>query len=240
MTDPELTDQPIAPALSWELADRLGRLGVIAVLVIEDAADAIPLAQALRSGGIDGIELTLRTPSALEAVRRILDAVPEMLVGVGTILTANQVRQTLAAGGQFGVAPGINPTTVNAAREHGLPFAPGVCTPSDIERAIELGCRTLKFFPAEPSGGLVTLRSIAAPFTHLGIDFIPLGGIDIANASCYLRDPLVRAIGGSWIAPRDRIAAGDWAEITRRAAAAMACVRQARTVDDDDKTEERR
>lgn len=229
MTDTDSAEPALTPAFPPDLAGRVRELGVIAVLVIDDSAAAVPLANALLEGGIGGIELTLRTDAALESVRRIRRDVPGMLVGVGTILDPRQVSQTLAAGGQFGVAPGMNPTTAIAARESGLPFAPGVCTPSDIERAVEHGCRTLKYFPAEPSGGLTMLRSIAAPFTHLGIDFIPLGGIDSRNAASYLTDSLVRAIGGSWIAPRDLIRSGNWNEISRRAEDAIAQVRAART-----------
>lgn len=218
----------IDSAFPADLERRLEALGVIAVLVVDEAADAVPLARALLDGGVGGIELTLRTDVALEAVRRIRAEVPELLVGVGTILTPAQVDQTLAAGGQFGVAPGMNPKTVAAARHRGLPFAPGVCTPTDIELALEAGCTTLKFFPCEPSGGLPYLRSIAAPFAHLGVRFVPLGGIDAGNAETYLREPLVRAIGGSWLAPRDVIRARDWTEVTRRAAGAVAGVRRVR------------
>lgn len=218
----------IESAFPADLEQRLSDLGVIAVLVVDQAADAVPLARALADGGVGGIELTLRTGVALEAVRRIRAEVPEILVGVGTILTPAQVVQTREAGGQFGVAPGMNPATVAAARQHGLPFAPGVCTPTDIELALEAGCKTMKFFPCEPSGGLPYLRSIAAPFAHLGVRFIPLGGIDADNVETYLKEPLVRAIGGSWLAPRDLIRARDWAEVTRRAAGAVASVRRVR------------
>ncbi len=208
---------PPESAFPNPLADRLRSAGIIAVLVIDDAADAIPLASTLLEGGIGAIELTLRTDSAIESVRRIRAEVPEMIVGVGTILTPGQVDEVVAAGAAFGVAPGMNPRTVAAAKAAGLPFAPGICTPTDIELAINAGCRLLKFFPCEPSGGLKFLQSIAAPFEHLGVKFIPLGGIDTANAESYLDDPLILAIGGSWIAPRQTIRAKNWTLIREHA-----------------------
>ena len=199
------------------LLTRLHRTGVLAVLVIDDPHDAVPVAQALLAGGVDCIELTLRTPAAIDALQRVRAEVPEMTAGVGTILTIQQVNDVRAAGAAFGVAPGMNPRIVAGARHAGLPFAPGVCTPSDIEQALECGCRLLKFFPAEPSGGLTYLKSIAAPYAHLGLKFIPLGGVDAGNAEQYLADPNILALGGSWIAPRDMIRTRDWPAITQRA-----------------------
>lgn len=210
------------------LPTRLHRTGVIAVLVIDDAADAAPLARALMAGGIDCIELTLRTPAALDALKCIRAKVPEMLVGAGTVLTPEQAKKVKAAGAAFGVAPGMNPRVVAEARRAGLPFAPGVCTPTDIELAIEQGCRLLKFFPSEPMGGLAYLRSVAAPFLHLGIQFIPLGGMSAANAEAYLREPTVLALGGSWLAPRELIQRKDWNGITANAREATAIVKQVR------------
>jgi 2-dehydro-3-deoxyphosphogluconate aldolase/(4S)-4-hydroxy-2-oxoglutarate aldolase len=142
------------------MLDRVQRCGVIAVLIVDQAQDAIPLAQALLAGGIDAMELTLRTPAALDALRRIKAEVPKMLVGAGTVLTPEQVSEVAAAGADFAVSPGMNPRVVLAARELGLPFAPGIATPSDIEQAIECGCKLLKFFPAEPLGGLSYLKAI--------------------------------------------------------------------------------
>lgn len=190
---------------------------VIAVVVLDDIASAVPLARALLAGGIRCVELTLRTPVALEAVRRIRAEVPEMLVGAGTLLTPQQVNDASAAGVAFGVAPGMNPRVVAEARLMDLPFAPGVCTPTDIEIAIEHGCRLLKFFPCVPSGGLAYLRSVAAPFAHLGVQYIPLGGITPENAEQYLREPAVQSVGGSWMAPREWIQRKDWPAITAKA-----------------------
>jgi len=151
-----------------------------------------------------------------------------MLVGVGTILSPQQVDQVVEVGGAFGVSPGINPVTVAAAKAAGLSFAPGVCTPTDIELALALGCKLLKFFPCEPSGGLNYLRSIAAPFDHLGVSFIPLGGIDSTNADSYLSDPLVHAIGGSWVAPRQTIGARNWGLIREHALRAAQLTKRVR------------
>ena len=220
MTRPEPTDLNLQACLKGT--------GVLAVLVIDDAADAVPLACALVAGGIDCIELTLRTDAAMEALRRIRAEVPGMLVGAGTVLTPEQVNEVKEAGAAFGVAPGMNPRVVAEARRIGFPFAPGVCTPTDIELAIEQGCRWLKLFPVEASGGLAYLRSIAAPFLHLGIQFIPLGGVSMANAEAYLREPSVLALGGSWIAPRELIQRKDWTGITANASNVSAMVERFR------------
>jgi len=207
---------------------QLYNTGLVAVIVLDDPQDALPLARALIAGGIGALELTLRTPVAIEAVKRIRQHIPEMLVGVGTILTLDQVQQVKAADAAFGVAPGMNPRIVAEANRIGLPFAPGICTPSDIEIALEAGCRLMKFFPAEPSGGLAYLRSLAAPYAHLDIKYLPLGGIELRHAAMYLKDPLVHALGGSWLAPRPLIQAGDWSAITNQAREAMAVVRSLR------------
>ena len=215
-------------AMTEQLSLHLRQTGVIAVLMIDRADDAAPLARALLAGGVDCIELTLRTDAALESLRRIRAEVPEMTVGVGTILTPKQVNEAKEAGASFGVAPGMNPRVVAEAKRIGLPFAPGVCTPTDIELALEAGCKLLKFFPSEPSGGLAYLRTISAPFMHLGVQFIPLGGVGPANAAQYLKEPSVMALGGSWLAPKDLIATGDWAAITKLAREASDIVKQVR------------
>ena len=198
------------------IIERLSKCGVVAVLVVDDAKDAIPLAQALLDGGIDAMELTLRTPAAIDALVKIDKQVPDMLAGMGTILQPRQVQQVFDAGAAFGVAPGMNRCIVEAAQKIGLPFAPGIATPSDLESALELGCRDVKFFPAEPSGGLKYLRSLAAPYAHLGVKFVPLGGLTQDHVGTYLSDPLVLAVGGSWLAPRDLIRAGDWLAVRNR------------------------
>lgn len=211
-----------------EIMARMQRTGVIAVLVLDRVEDAVPLARALLAGGVDLMELTLRTPVAVEALRRIVGEVPEMLAGMGTVLTPEQVQAVKAAGAAFGVAPGTNPRVIRAAAEAGLPFAPGVVTPTDIEHAVECGCRLLKFFPAETSGGLKHLKYMAAPFAHLNVRFIPLGGLDLTNLEKYLRDPLIQAVGGSWIAPRDLIQQQAWSRITDNARQATQLVQRIR------------
>jgi 2-dehydro-3-deoxyphosphogluconate aldolase / (4S)-4-hydroxy-2-oxoglutarate aldolase len=208
-----------------KLTDLTGVLAghsVIAVLIVDDLADAVPLAETLLEGGITAMELTLRTPVALDALQAIREKVPEMVAGVGTVLTREQVRQVKSAGAAFAVAPGMNPNVLDEAAKQGLPFAPGVATPSDIEAALEFGCRIMKFFPAVPSGGLDYLKSMAAPYLHLGLQFIPLGGLNEDNVQDWLESPLVCAVGGSWIAPRKLIQEKNRAEIRRRAEAATA------------------
>ena len=191
--------------------------GVVAVLIIDDPDDAVPVAENLLKGGIRAMELTLRTDAAFDALRAVKAAVPDMLAGVGTILTTQQVSQVKQIGVDFGVSPGLNPRVVKAAESADLNFAPGISTPSDIERAVELGCRLLKFFPAESAGGLKHLQSMAAPYNHLGLEYIPLGGINLGNMTDYLSTPLVPAVGGSWIAPRDLIHNKDWDGIAANA-----------------------
>ncbi|MFD2257579.1 bifunctional 4-hydroxy-2-oxoglutarate aldolase/2-dehydro-3-deoxy-phosphogluconate aldolase [Luteolibacter algae] len=208
--------------------DRIEKCGVVAVLVIDDAKHAVPLAKALLAGGVDVMELTLRTPAAIGALKEVVQHVPEMLAGIGTILTTEQVDEVVAAGAAFGVAPGLNPRVVKYAEEKGLPFAPGILTPSDVELALELGCREMKFFPAEPSGGLKYLSSIKAPYAHLGVKFIPLGGLNIENMGSYIADSSVAAIGGSWLAPAKLINAEDWEAITANAAAARKVIDEVR------------
>lgn len=198
---------------------RLQAAGAVAVVIVDDPRQAEPMAAALIEGGIDQIELTLRTPAALEAIRRIRQAFPQAGIGAGTLLEPAQVRAAVDAGATFGVAPGLNPDVVKAARVAGLPFAPGVCTPTEIERALGLGCGLLKFFPAETLGGARHLRITASPFSHLGVRYMPLGGITLQTAESYLKEPAVIALGGSWIAPRELIAGGNWGLIRENARA---------------------
>lgn len=212
-----------------QLQSDLQSTPIIAVTTLDTADSAIPLAKALLTGGVRAIELTLRTPAALPALERLAQDVPELLIGAGTVLTPDQARQVKDLGVTFAVAPGMSRRVVETAREIDLPFAPGICTPSDIEAALELDCRCLKFFPAEPSGGLPFLNTMAAPYAHLDLRYIPLGGITAANAASYLENPHVLAIGGSWIAPPDAIRDRDWTGITERARQASALATAARS-----------
>jgi 2-dehydro-3-deoxyphosphogluconate aldolase / (4S)-4-hydroxy-2-oxoglutarate aldolase len=205
--------------------DKLQATGVLAVLVIDKVADAVPLAESLLAGGVNAMELTLRTDAAIAALRAIRKAQPEMLVGIGTILRPEQVVEVAGEGAAFGVSPGLNPRVVEAAVKLGLPFAPGIATPSDVEAALEFGCRRLKFFPAEALGGLPYLRAMSPPYNHLGVKYVPLGGVGPKNLAEYITDPLIAAVGGSWLAPRDKIVAQDWKAIEANA-------REARTIID--------
>ncbi len=202
------------------LSERICQAGVVAVLVVDRVEDAEPLAEALLAGGVSVMELTLRTPVALEVLSAVCSRVPQMLAGVGTVLTPDQLRQARDAGAAFGVSPGVNPGVLRAAINESFPFAPGVMTPSDIEVALEYGCDLLKFFPAEPIGGLSFLKAMAAPYACHNLRFIPLGGLNTDNIRPYLSDPLISAIGGSWLAPLEVIAAGNWKRITMLASEA--------------------
>ena len=203
------------------LESKLGRhllhQRLIAVLVIDRIEDAVPVARSLLAGGVDILELTLRTEAAIDALAAIRREVPEMVVGAGTILTRKQADLAYAAGAAFGVSPAVNREVARHAMDLGLPFSPGVMTPTDIDQGVELGCRLLKYFPAESSGGLTHLKNIVAPYAHLGLKFIPLGGIHLGNLEDYLSSDLIGAVGGSWLAPRDLIQSGDWKQIEANA-----------------------
>lgn len=203
--------------MSPELTKKIDDSGVIAVLIIDEVKHAVPMARALLKGGVDAIELTLRTPAAIDSAKAIKKEVPEITLGFGTVLTVDQVKAVVDLGADFAVSPGCNPKIIAESRRQGLSFAPGVMTPTDIEIAIEEGCRVLKFFPAASSGGMKHLESMSAPYNHLGLKFIPLGGCNIDNASTYLQSPLITAIGGTWVAKRPLIQSEDWEAITKNA-----------------------
>ena len=191
---------------------------VLPVVVLERREDAVPVARALVAGGLPAIELTLRTPAALDAIRAISDEVPEILVGAGTVVTPGQAKESLDAGARFLVSPGSTPTLLSAMGDTGLPFLPGTSTVSEVLAALEYGLTELKFFPAEASGGTAYLRAIAAPVP--AARFCPTGGITPASAPDYLGLPNVGCVGGSWLAPPDVVRRGDWAAITALAAKA--------------------
>jgi 2-dehydro-3-deoxyphosphogluconate aldolase/(4S)-4-hydroxy-2-oxoglutarate aldolase len=190
---------------------------VVSVVVIDKVENAVPMAEALLAGGLSVMEITFRTAAAEDSIRRIVQALPQMICGAGTLLTPDQIARAQDAGAQFGVSPGFNPRVVAKAKELKFPFYPGVLTPSDIEAALEMGCNLMKFFPAEPSGGVKMLKAIAAPYAHTGIKFIPLGGINTTNAPDYFQMSSVAAIGGTWIADAKLISEKKWADITRNA-----------------------
>lgn len=203
--------------------NRLRELRVVPVIVIDDADDAIPLAAALAEGGLPCVEITFRTPAAAEAIERIVAEYPDFLVGAGTVLTLQQVDQARAAGAGFVVTPGFSATVVDRCLEQEIPVYPGVSTPSEISAALEMGLKVLKFFPAEPLGGVKYLKAIAAPFTD--VEFLPTGGLSLARLPEYLAEDRVVACGGSWMAPADWIRAKDFELIRRATERAVAAVR---------------
>jgi 2-dehydro-3-deoxyphosphogluconate aldolase / (4S)-4-hydroxy-2-oxoglutarate aldolase len=194
---------------------------LICVAVIDQPDAAVPLARALQAGGLNCIEVTFRTAGAAESIARIRKEIPQMTVGAGTLLSADNVKQAVDAGAQFGVSPGLSEAVSKAAHDSKLPLFPGVITPTEVMRAMELGWKHLKFFPAETFGGVNALKALAGPFGHTGVKFIPTGGITAAMLLSYLALPQVAAIGGSWKAERKLIAEKDWAKITELTAEAM-------------------
>ncbi len=193
---------------------------VIPVVVIEDAATAAPLAKALLAGGVRTIEVTLRTPAALDAIRAIAQSVPEMTVGAGTVLTTDDLDAAIAAGARYALSPGATPKLMRAARKGPIPFIPGVATASEIMRAQALGYRCFKFFPAEQIGGAEALKALSGPLPDAR--FCPTGGITLAQAATYLKLANVACVGGSWVAPADKIKAADWDAISALAVQAAA------------------
>ena len=198
----------------------LDAVPVLPVVVIDELRHAVPVARALVAGGLPAIELTLRTPVALEAIRAIASEVPEILVGAGTITTPGQAKLALAAGARFLVSPGTTGSLLRAMQDTGLPFLPGTATVSEVLAALEAGCTEMKFFPAESSGGTAYLRAVGAPVP--AARFCPTGGITLDSAPSYLALPNVGCVGGSWITPADALAAGDWDRVARLAAEAAA------------------
>ena len=194
---------------------------LICVAVIDKADDAVPLAEALLAGGLNVMEVTFRTAGAADAIVRIRESVPQIFIGAGTLLSAAQVRQAVDAGAQFGVSPGLNESVLAEANKNDMPFFPGVMTPTEVSRALDLGSKHLKFFPAETAGGVKMLKALAGPFAHTGVKFVPTGGINAASLADYLAVPQVAAIGGSWMAERKLVKEKAWAKITALTAEAM-------------------
>lgn len=215
-------------AFSPEIAQRIRTSGVVAVLILRELEHAVPLGRALVEGGITAVELTLRTPAALPALARLKHEAPQLLVGAGTVLSPEGLRAAREAGADFAVSPGVNLRVLEEAARTGFSFAPGVASPTDIELALEQGCRLLKFFPAEPLGGLAYLRAISAPFEHLGVEYIPLGGMNEQSMVPYLERKSTAAIGGSWMATPELMAAGQWDKITALSRQAVETARRVR------------
>jgi 2-dehydro-3-deoxyphosphogluconate aldolase/(4S)-4-hydroxy-2-oxoglutarate aldolase len=193
------------------IAEILGLAPVVPVLIIDDVEKAIPLARALVSGGLTALEITLRTAGAIEAIRRIAAEIPDAVVGAGTIINPAQYQAVADAGARFVVSPGHSAALLDAAKNSTVPFLPGAVTPAEVIELVSAGYRYLKFFPAEPAGGIPMLKAFASPLPE--VRFCPTGGIDLAKAPQYLALPNVVAVGGSWVAPADAIASGDWSRI---------------------------
>ncbi|MFH9228874.1 bifunctional 4-hydroxy-2-oxoglutarate aldolase/2-dehydro-3-deoxy-phosphogluconate aldolase [Streptomyces lydicus] len=210
-----VTSAATSPAPASAELSVLGLAPVIPVVVLDDAADAVPLARALVAGGLPAIEVTLRTPAALDAIRAIAEEVPEAVVGAGTVLTPEHVDAAGAAGARFLVSPGWSPRLLRAMRVCGLPFLPGVSTASEVVTLLDEGVTELKFFPAEAAGGTAYLKSLAAPLPQAR--FCPTGGIGLASAPSYLALPNVACVGGTWMLPADALAAKDWDRVRRLA-----------------------
>ena len=203
------------------MLDELLNRPIIPVIVIEDADDAVPLAEALLEGGVDVIEVTFRTAAAADAISRIAKVFPDMLLGAGTVLTKEQAEKAISAGAGFGLAPGLNPDVVEYFQSLGGFFIPGVMTPSEIEKGMSLGCKLLKFFPAGAAGGISMLKALAGPYASQDVKFCPTGGINLENMNDYLILPMVSCIGGSWLATKQQIAVHQWSVITQQVREAL-------------------
>ncbi|MBS3965252.1 MAG: bifunctional 4-hydroxy-2-oxoglutarate aldolase/2-dehydro-3-deoxy-phosphogluconate aldolase [Methylomonas sp.] len=206
--------------MAVSINDVMNTSPVIPVMVINQLEHAVPLAQALVQGGLKVLEITLRTPVALDALRRIKAEVPGAIVGAGTIINTQTLDAAIEAGAEFIVSPGVTPSLLDAGLASGVPLLPGVVTPSEVMRLLEKGVTAMKFFPAEAAGGIPMLKSIGGPLPQ--IKFCPTGGVNPKNAPQYLALSNVSCVGSSWMAPADLVDAGDWEEITRRAAEAAA------------------
>nr|MDT0662236.1 bifunctional 4-hydroxy-2-oxoglutarate aldolase/2-dehydro-3-deoxy-phosphogluconate aldolase [Micromonospora sp. DSM 115978] len=201
----------------------VGANRILPVVVLQDAAAASPLAAALLAGGLRSAEVTFRTDAAVDSIRAMSEH-PELFVGAGTVTTRAQVDQAIEAGARFIVSPGFSPTVVAHCQELCIPIFPGVATATEIQMALDAGLETVKFFPAEQLGGITMVRALAAPFRS--VRFIPTGGVNTGNLADYLANPAVLAVGGTWMVAPALLAAGDWAEVTRLTAAAVAAATQ--------------
>ena len=195
-----------------DVLTRLANAGVVPVVVIDDAKDAVPTANAMVAGGIDVMEITFRTAAAPDAIKAVADNCPDMLVGAGTVLNLEQCKKAVAMGAKFIVSPGFDAQVVAWCIENNIPVTPGCVTPTEITAAVNMGLKVLKFFPANVYGGLNAMKNLAAPF--VGIKFMPTGGVNAGNLREYLDAPFIHAVGGSWVCPKADIAAGNFEKIT--------------------------
>jgi 2-dehydro-3-deoxyphosphogluconate aldolase/(4S)-4-hydroxy-2-oxoglutarate aldolase len=211
-----------------ELFEKLSHHGVIPVIAIESVEDAIPMADAMIEGGLPVAEITFRTAAGGEVIAKLKKERPNLLLGAGTILSLDNLKRAKDAGALFGVAPGLNPEIMREAKRLDLPFVPGVMTPSEVDSAMNLGAKVLKFFPSEAAGGLKMIEGLYAPFKHMGVKFMPTGGVSMGNLEAYLSNPAVMMVGGTWIAKNDVIAAKKWDVIRDNCAQAVELVRKVR------------
>jgi len=209
--------------------ETLSDYAIVPVIAIDDAKDALPLADALIAGGLPVAEVTFRTEAARDVIAAIAKHRPEVQIGAGTVLTVAQVGASLDAGARFALSPGLDPEVLAYSASKGLPFAPGIMTPTDLQAALKAGCQLVKFFPAMAAGGPDMLKNIAAPYAHTGIRFNPTGGVNMANLGDWLAIPQVRAVGGTWIATKADIAAGNWEKIAENARLAVARAKELRS-----------
>jgi 2-dehydro-3-deoxyphosphogluconate aldolase/(4S)-4-hydroxy-2-oxoglutarate aldolase len=208
-----------------EVLEKIARVRIIPVVALDSEELAEPLAEVLLNAGLDVMEVTFRSAAAAPALRRIAARFPQMLLGAGTLLDPGQVEAAVGAGASFAVAPGLNDRVVDAAQQAGVVMIPGVMTPSEVERAMNLGCRTVKFFPAESAGGVAMLKALEGPYAHTGVRFVPTGGINMTNMPAYLERPSVIAVGGSWMVEKKLIAGRDWQRLERLTRAAVEAAR---------------
>ena len=211
-----------------DMIETLGKAGIIPVIVIEDEAKAVPLARALVAGGLPVLEVTFRTAAAPAAIAAIKNEVPGAVLGAGTLLTPEMVRAAKEAGAEFGVAPGFDPTVMQAAKEVGLPMCPGIATASELSQALSAGCKMVKFFPAEAAGGVNMIKNFLGAFRFTGVKFMPTGGVKPSNVADYLSVPEIVCCGGTWLVPKDALAANDFATIEALAKEAAELVKKCR------------
>lgn len=211
-----------------DMIETLGKAGIIPVIVIEDEAKAVPLARALVAGGLPVLEVTFRTVAAPAAIAAIKKEVPGAVLGAGTLLTPEMVRAAKESGAEFGVAPGFDPTVMQAAKEVGLPMCPGIATASELSQALSAGCKMVKFFPAEAAGGVNMIKNFLGAFRFTGVKFMPTGGVKPSNVADYLSVPEIVCCGGTWLVPKDALAANDFATIEALAKEAAELVKKCR------------
>ena len=209
-----------------EILEKISAIGIVPVIKIDDPETAVPLAKALCEGGLPCAEITFRTAQAEESIRRIAQAVPDMLVGAGTVLTTRQVDEAIEAGAKFIVSPGLDPEIVDYCIEKQIPVFPGCVTASELAQAVKRGLEVVKFFPAETSGGLAAIKALAAPY--VGMKFMPTGGINPGNVRTYLESDVILACGGSWMVKKDLIQSGQFDAIRQMTADAVALVKEVR------------